>query len=171
MVELHFKKNQITQEGVEVFLEALDIVWKQHDGQRDQDIGRINHKISTLDKSIAEQVEAITDPSNSIIKEEIMSSITKKKGEVASLKAKLHELKIQSADDKDEFLIFAYDFINNMGRDFLNIPKEERLRCKQIMFPAGFYLDANNKIYTPEISTLITLAASEPLRASARSFS
>jgi hypothetical protein len=33
------------------------------------------------------------------------------------------------------------------------------MRCKQIVFPAGFYLDADNKVYTPEISHLIRLAA------------
>lgn len=59
--------------------------------------------------------------------------------------------------DKLEFLQFAYDFADNMGRDFLAIDREDRLRCKQIIFPSGFYLTSDNKVYTPEISPLITL--------------
>ena len=48
-----------------------------------------------------------------------------------------------------------------MGSRFLEIPQEDRLRCKQIMFPAGFYMSADKKVYTPEISHLITLAATK----------
>ena len=44
-----------------------------------------------------------------------------------------------------------------MGDRFLELSKEDRLRCKQIIFPAGFYLNAENNVYTPEISPLITL--------------
>jgi hypothetical protein len=35
------------------------------------------------------------------------------------------------------------------------------LRCKQVIFPAGFYLDANKKVYTPEISPLYRLASNK----------
>ncbi len=33
------------------------------------------------------------------------------------------------------------------------------MRCKNIVFPAGFYIDAHNKVYTPEISVFYRLAA------------
>lgn len=32
------------------------------------------------------------------------------------------------------------------------------MRCKQVVFPAGFHIDANNNVYTPEISPLYRLA-------------
>jgi hypothetical protein len=48
-----------------------------------------------------------------------------------------------------------------MGTSFLKIEKEDRLRCKQIVFPAGFYLSESNKVYTPEISPLYRLATNK----------
>lgn len=48
-----------------------------------------------------------------------------------------------------------------MSTNFLDtdlVSKENRVRCKQIVFPAGFYMDENKKVYTPEISLLYRLA-------------
>lgn len=35
---------------------------------------------------------------------------------------------------------------------------ENRLRSKELVFPGRFYVNENKKVYTPEISPLITLA-------------
>lgn len=80
------------------------------------------------------------------------------KREVASLEKELAKIVEESDNDKGRFLEFAFDFVNNMGSRFLEIDQESRLRCKQVLFPGGFYLDAQNNVYTPEISELIRLA-------------
>lgn len=46
-----------------------------------------------------------------------------------------------------------------MGNNFLSISPEDQMKCKQIIFPAGFYMDSDKNVYTPEISMLIRLAA------------
>ena len=51
---------------------------------------------------------------------------------------------------KEQFLKFAYDFIDNMGARFLEMNKEDLLRCRQVVFSRGVYMDANNKVYTPK---------------------
>ena len=70
---------------------------------------------------------------------------------------KAESLKNEAHSNEQEFLRFAFGFVDNMGKHFLEISQENRLRCKQIVFPAGFRLDANNKVYTTEVSPLITL--------------
>lgn len=58
-------------------------------------------------------------------------------------------------------LEFAFSFVDGMGSNFLDpelVSQENRLRCKNLVFPAGFYLDENSKVYTPEISLLYRLA-------------
>lgn len=160
-VEKRFKDNPITPGGIEDFIEALDIVWRQREGQAAQEANRIGHKIKDLMQTIEQKVDAATDPSNASIKEEILSSIEKKKVEVTDLEEQLKQLSSKAAQDKDQFLRFAYKFADEMGRRFLEISPENRLRCKDLIFPAGFYLDASDKVYTPEISPLITLLPTE----------
>lgn len=79
------------------------------------------------------------------------------KAQVEELKEELSALEQKMDTDKDKFLKFAFNFASNMGDNFLTITEENREKCKQIIFPAGFYMDADKNVYTPEISPLITL--------------
>ena len=158
-VEQYFKKRQITKQGTEDLIKALNVVWKEKESQAEQDATRIKHKIEAINADIARKVEAVTDPDNASIKQDILDAIARKKDEVVQLDTELSSLKTNIDTDKERFLRFALGFAQNMGRDFMHIAPEHRLRCKQILFPAGFYLDENNKVYTPEISPIYGLAA------------
>lgn len=157
-VEQQFKDSSITQEGLEDLREALNTVWKQREGQAEQEANRIRHKINTANETIFNKIEAVTDPNYASVKDEIMASIAKKKDEVAELEVKLEGLKNEADTDRERFLQFAFNFVENMGSKFLEISPENRLRCKDIVFPAGFYLDKDKNVYTPEISLLFRLA-------------
>lgn len=160
-VEQQIKNNPITQEGVNDFLEALDIVWKRREAQAKQEIARISNKIEHLKEANRSQAIAAIDPTNIDIKQELLGSVAKQKQEIADLEEELNKITQKADTDKERFLRFAFDFADNMGKRFLEISPENRLRCKQIIFPAGFYLDAKNNVYTPQISPLITLQASK----------
>lgn len=158
-IEQHIKNNPITDEGVADFTEALEVVWKRKEAQAKQDIERTTNKIKHLKKTISSQAIAAIDRDNLLIKQEILDSVAENKQQVEFLEDELERLVHKADSDKDRFLRFAYNFAQNMGNNFFEISKENRLRCKQLIFPSGFYLDANNKVYTPEISPLITLQA------------
>lgn len=160
-IEKQFKDNPINPEGLKDLIEALNIVWTQQEGQAEQEANRIKHKIKSLNETISNQVEAAADPTNSSIKQDILDIIVRRKEEVIDLEDQLAKLGDGVDADKERFLKFAFDFIENMGNRFLDISPENRLRCKQLVFPSGFYLDSNNKVYTPEISPLYRLATNK----------
>lgn len=158
-VEKQFKSNPITEDGMKDILYALRIVWKENEGQAEQEAVRLRHQIKVLEASIEHYVEAVTDPSNAFIKQDILGSIEKKKSEIVNLETQLSKLEADKENDWEDFLRYAYDFANNTGKKFLETSRENRLMCKQLYFPAGFYVNAENKIYTPEVSELIRLSA------------
>ncbi|HEU5187956.1 MAG TPA: hypothetical protein VFT87_05655 [Candidatus Saccharimonadales bacterium] len=160
-IENHFEQRPITDDGINDLLEAIDIVWKEKEGQADQEAFGIKRKIRTLTQTIEQQVEAATDPANYAIKEDILASIGKKKKEITDLEEELTKIKHNVDADKDRFIRFAFNFVDRMGGRFLEISPENRLRCKLILFPAGFWIDAQNKVYTPEISPLYGLATNK----------
>lgn len=159
----HFDRAYVTNEGLEDLLDALETVWKQKEGDKLQHATRLRHRISSLNKNIERQVEAVTNPGNEIIREELLDAIKKKKAELIELEDELVKLHTDAEDDKQRFLKFAFDFINNKSQKFLDpsLSDENRKRCKQILFPAGFRMDANKNVYTPEISPLIRLATNK----------
>lgn len=158
-VEKRFQENRITDEGLNDLLDALNVVWgSQQDEARKMEL-RIRHKVTSLRAGIQEQVEAATDPRNASIKEDILVMIANKKIEVSDLEDQLSKLNEEAELDKEQFLRFAINFVENMGSKFLELSYENRLRCKQLVFPAGFYINAHKKVYTTEISPLYRLAA------------
>ena len=124
---------------------------------------RIRGKILSLEQTITNHVDAIADPTNATIKDNLLASIASKKEEISDLQDQLDQLKSLADSDKDRFLNFAFDFIDNIGSHFfdLNVSQEHRVRCKLILFPAGFYLDAENKVYTPQVSPIYGLATNK----------
>ncbi len=160
-VQRQFNGRPISKEGIDDLLSALKSVWKAEENQSVQECRRIKHRISCINQSIENSIEAVTDPSNVTIKEEILSSINGKKEQVKELEEQLDALSNQSRADEEQFLRFAFDFIDNMGNKYLDttvVSPENRKRCKQVLFPGGFYVDENKKVYTPEVSELYRLA-------------
>lgn len=161
MIVKQFKDNPISSEGLGRLIDALEVVWKQKRGEAEQEKIRINSHIHDLNDKIAQHIEAITDPGNTLIKDDLLAAVQKKKDEIAELESRLDRVQSEADNNKEQFLRFAYAFVENMGEKFLEISQENRLRCKQIVFPAGFHLSAARKVYTPQISPLITLAATK----------
>jgi DNA invertase Pin-like site-specific DNA recombinase len=158
LIERQFKP--IPQDGLKDLLEALELVWKEQEGQASQEVIRTQHKISVIEDAIIRQIEAVTDPANDSIKDEILQAIKTKKVEKEELEENIYRLSNTAEYDKKEFLKFAFDFVDNIGHNFLDsilVTSEERIRCKEIIFPAGFHIDVNNNVYTPEISELYGL--------------
>lgn len=162
-IEKQFKDNPITDQGIEYLIEALDQVWKQKEVQVEQEVRRIELRINNLQESINSQVEAATDPSNISIKEDILQAIERKKSEIIELEDNKSQLQIKADADKERFLRFAFNFADTMGSRFLDgsLSQENRSRCKQILFPGGFYINKSKKVYTPQKSPLITLLANK----------
>lgn len=163
-IERQFSDNPMSTQGKTDVLDALDIVWRQESKQLLQDKARIEHAISAIKATISSRAIAAIEPSNVSIKDEIMAEIEKNKNELSEQEKNLRNLTVSEANDKREFLEFAYDFIENTGSNFLDstlVSAENRERCKLIAFPAGFWVDESNKVYTPEISELYRLALKE----------
>ena len=158
-----FNEKPVTEGGKQDLLSALQIVWKQNESQAQQDATRLKHIIDSLDIFIEEKVNAATDPKYASVADDILNLIEKKKTERDDLQGQLTRLTITTEEDNERFLNFALDFLREIGDNFFNpdVSVENRLRCKQVIFPSGFWIDKNKKVYTPEISYLYRLATTK----------
>lgn len=160
-VAQQFTKYLIAKDGAKALLDALDIVWKQKDAQTRQDCIRLNQKIRTKKEDVSSRALAAVDPSNALIKDELMVYIEEIKKEIAEHEDELEMLSQKSDDDRRQFMEFALNFVNDIGKKFFSLTPEHAKKCKQILFPGGFHVDENENVFTPEISPLIRLAANK----------
>ena len=154
-----FEKNRLTPEAIKALGNALEAVWKTKEAQASQDSSLIRHKMTIIAKDIEVRTLAAIEPSNVSIKQDILNNIEKMKHQLDEMELEISSLSYKIDTDKEVFMKFAFDFIKKMGDNFLTISPDDRKKCKQILFPAGFYIDSQKNVYTPEISTLIRLGS------------
>ncbi|MGB4758567.1 MAG: recombinase family protein [Candidatus Saccharimonadales bacterium] len=149
-----FDRYEMSSDTQSKIIDALEIVWQKDSESRIQEVGSMKRAIRELETYIEQKVESATDDSNSSIKGDILKIIEKKKEELVKLNVQLRKLTEQEEDDRKEFMVFALAFIQDTGKHFLEpyVSKENRLVCKQMLFPAGIYINPDEKVYTPEVS-------------------
>lgn len=149
-----FSKYEMSQDTQKRILRALDIVWQKDSEQKIHNITAVKKSITELRLVVMQKVESATDPINALIKDDLMQIIEDKKTKIAALELELERLQSEEEDDKREFTRFALSFIQDTGQHFLEpyVSRDNRLRCKQMLFPDGIMLKDKEKVYTLSVS-------------------
>lgn len=154
--EIHnlFNEYEMSSGMQQKIVDALQVVWQNDRENKIHEERSIKAAIISLEKNIEQKVENAMDNSNVAIKEDILRLIEKKKSELSDLHMRLEKIISSEEEDKKEFMEFALSFIRETGNHFLEayLTKEYRMACKQMLFPAGLYINQDGKVYTPEVS-------------------
>jgi len=155
-----FRRYEMDTATQNKILQALGIVWQRDTKNVNHDILSIEHSINKLKQDIKQSVESAASPSFIEIKDDLLEIVRDKKAKLSRLESRLEELVSSSELDELEFMQFALSFVEDTGRHFLEpyVSRENRVRCKQMLFPSGIAIDLKDKVYTPEISAFYRLA-------------
>ncbi|NCU38346.1 recombinase family protein [Candidatus Saccharibacteria bacterium] len=165
--ELHEKVSnyvgeyQMTEYGRTELIAALSAVWKARRKTAEVEKIRLASDITSVKRTINDRVEAAINPDNKAIKDNILKMIENDKVRLASLEEKYENYVNDDQAEKERFIAFALEHAENLQRLFIKLPKPRLLQCKQMLFPAGFWIDGNRKVYTPEMSILTRLASNK----------
>lgn len=152
---------QLTEYGRTHLISVLGEVWQQRKKQANQDKVNLGRNITALKSTIDKRVDAAIDPNNALIKSDLLTRIEEEKHMLRDLERQYESFELNDTAEKERFIEFALEHAENMERHFLKLPKARLLKCKQMLFPAGFWIDHNKKVYTPEMSILTRLASTK----------
>lgn len=120
------------------------------------EIARLEAISESIRQKVANQVIALTDPSNAFIADEIRNAIESHKAELAENQEKINTLSNEHDSDLAEFLEFAFSFLNNIGSWYFSLPVARRNECTQMLFTGKIYVTENKKVYTQNISPIFS---------------
>ena len=160
-VSSYIGEHQITEHGRIELIRALSAVWKARRKTAEAEKLQLSRDIALLKQLIDNRVDAAIQPENQSIKGDIMRRIEDDKLKLADLEQKHADYDKNDLAEKERFIAFALERAENMERHFIKLPKPRLLQCKQMLFPAGFWIDENRKVYTPELSILTRLASNK----------
>ena len=146
----------------EQFTASLNTAWRE--GQSEA-LGQI--KIFEAHKEVLKEEKKkylMALANNPELKDDYLAVIAEVEQKISGV-----DTDIAAARDVDqdliEFVEFAFNFIEHQSQEWWGLEFDDREKCKQLLFPAGFSINSEKRVYTPEISPLIRLkdTKTEPL--------
>jgi DNA invertase Pin-like site-specific DNA recombinase len=146
---------KIADEKLDDFLAALRAVWEE-----DESIS-----ISRL-KTLQVRLEQLRDSKNKLVIQAANGTIAEEDVEEAlvEIKRQIYEVEQEISSVKDtekdftEFVAFTMKTIDGLQDDFWELDDEHMGWCKQLLFPEGFSVSRDKKVYTPVLSDFYRLA-------------
>lgn len=127
---------------------------KHHEAKGE--VARLEAVNASVRQNIANQVVALTNPSNAFVADEIRGVIEKHKAELVDNQEKIELLSEQHESDLGEFLDFAFGFLSDKGRRYFDLSVAHRNWCTQMLFTGKIYVTENRKVYTQNISPIFS---------------
>ena len=142
----------------EEFMAALRQVWEQ---DASVTISRSKALEKRLNELKTEKNIAIRNSLNNKFNEDDIKAVL----DVIDSDINQIEHDLQSLNDIEEdfieFVDYSIDFIEDLRTRFWELDAEHLRWCKQLLFPDGFSLSRDKKVYTPKISDFYRLAATK----------
>ena len=153
-VEKLISRLDFSKKGKESILKALNNIWNNEEAGIRSELGLQKRDLTELNQQKNIILDQILDEKNEDLKDIYRERLKAIGEQTKKIESRIRALEHELARGRSDFLDFALDFIDNMGTHFLDLPLEEVGVCKNILFPSGFWVDANKKVYTLEISPL-----------------
>ncbi len=133
--------------------ETLRKVWRSHEKTLIERAYIADGRVNVLKDRKAKMLDSLVD--NPELKEDIRERIEATKLEIVEAEkaaAEAHDFE----KDFDEFISFAFDFMDNKEVKWWELDKQTLVVYKQIVFPGGIQVTPNKKVYIPKISPIYT---------------
>jgi DNA invertase Pin-like site-specific DNA recombinase len=153
-VEQRFGGIDMTDEGRKELMAALEFIWAAEGEEMKREVARVVGRKKALEDDNTAHVKSLADPAVASVRTNIVAAIERNNEEIKNLNGQLSGLDDTLAGEKKRFMEFALVFADQLGRQFLSLSLKNIEVCKQIIFPAGFWVGKNLEVYTPEISPI-----------------
>ena len=156
---------KIVHSGVDDFLDNVEFIepkieklkkdlkraWREEMNDNTQVIARLKQQLGSLDEKKDSLINAIA--SQPELADDIKTAVVRLKIQIEGVEA---ELATAQDTDKDfeEFVEFSLSFVDSMKNEFWDLERQDKQRCKQLIFPGEILVARSGKVSTLELSKL-----------------
>ncbi len=151
------EKLTFTKSGCNALQAQLHKIWKTQKDDVEKSICSLERSLTETEKFKEKLLDKFVRSSNDVVTRELGSQLEQKSNEIADLQQKISAKRADYEWDYYDFADFAIDFANNLAKKFLELSPADVKRCKLLLFPDGFLVDDDFKVYTTKISPLYRL--------------
>lgn len=141
---------KLSETRIKDFLAALRQVWEQEQALSYNTSESLHTRLKTLDND-----------KKTVILKQVRGELADERADLAldALDEQINDIKEQldsiSTVEKDfiEFVEFAINTVEGFRQKFWELDQEHQRWCKQLLFPDGFSVTREKKVYTPKLVT------------------
>ncbi len=155
---------KLSETRIKDFLAALRQVWEQEQALSYNTAESLKNRLGTLEHEKKDVI--LRQVRHQLADDRADIAIEALEEEIAAIKEQLDSI---STVEKDfiEFVEFAICTVEGFRQKFWELDQEHQRWCKQLLFPEGFSVTHEKKVYTPKISDFYRLNKNAPKDVSA----
>ncbi|MDK2899447.1 MAG: site-specific recombinase [Patescibacteria group bacterium] len=148
----------IASERYDEFMSALRVVWEEDSSNSILRSGALQRRIEQL---VRDKSKLIRQSLNSTLSEgDVKIVLDEIDSDIADVEKELREIG-EIENDFVDFVDFSIETVDNMRTNFWELDAEHLGWCKQLLFPEGFSVSRDKKVYTPKISDFYRLISNQ----------
>lgn len=155
---------KLAEDKVQDFLAALRQVWEQEQSLSFAQV-----------EALTRRLESLTHDKKEVVLKQVRGTLAEERADIAinaldeEIRAAKEQIESITTVERDfvEFVEFAIDTVENLRERFWELDAEHVSWCKQLLFPEGFSVSRDKKVYTPRISEFYRLNRNAPKDVSA----
>ncbi len=141
------------------FTNSLRKAWSKRRADKLRQIEQFNGQLNLLQNKKHEltmAISSVTASGDMELAEDFKESLNSIKAQISELQGRIKETS-EIEEDFLAFTNFSLLFIENLRGSWWGLSQDNRLRCKQLLFPAKTAIESSGKVYTQENNAVIRL--------------
>lgn len=161
--ELHSEVRELlslldfTAAGRRYLEDALNRVWKLEEESNIGQMSKLKNEISNIRRINNELIDKLAITDNPIVSQQIEERIEAKTKQIEEIESKIQTITDSQNENKQNFIDYALNFADNLGAHFFELDPSLVKEFKLLLFPDGFFVNSDNKVYTTKISPFYRL--------------
>lgn len=146
-----------TDNGRKELEKKLSMVWRLERERLENDSAKLKRKKITIEREIGNLIGCLSRTDNRVVAEQIEKKIELRQKELEETENRITDIQDSEEQEKDKFIEFALEFADNLGSHFFELTPLEVKEFKLLLFPDGFFINSEGKVYTTKISPFYRL--------------
>ncbi len=145
---------ELTESGKLALKDAIDEVFDLEAGDIEAERIKLLSQRKNAQKEADRLSDAYTRELDDAIKDHLNGRLKLALGRIKKYDDDLDKLAQIEVASYHEFAKYALDFVNDLVNRFFELTPNEMKKCKQLLFPSGFFYDSIGNVYTHVFSPI-----------------
>lgn len=155
--ELHKKVSTrldaVVLDDREVLIHELKTLWRSKVATNQQKVQGLKSHEHLLEEAQSKMAAELAVTDNETVKRALVAAIESKEQEKLAIQKDIQ--KYSDVDSElEDFISYAINYTEELKAKYWKLDWDRRKRCELLLFPDGFFVTRQKKVYTPRVSSI-----------------